>query len=66
MLGCNYKTKKALKLEIGNPIRVIETSWFGLEYKENGTFCIVGPDPYNNRKWFAQVTMKNGLIAKVE
>ena len=37
---------------------------FGPEFKANGTFCVVGPSPYK-RKWFAEVTMKDGKIAKV-
>ena len=65
MMGANYKTKKALKESIGKPLDYIETSMFGPEYKENGTFAVVGPDPYTNRKWYAQVTMEDGLIKKV-
>jgi hypothetical protein len=64
MLGANYKTKKNLKENIGQPLRYIETSFFGPEYKSDGAFCVVGPSPYE-RKWFASVTMKNGLIEKV-
>jgi len=65
MMGAPYKSKKELKTHVGKPIRVIETSFFGLEYKANGVFCVVGPCPYTNRKWYAEVTMKNGLIEKV-
>jgi hypothetical protein len=64
MMGANYKTKKELKLAIGEPLDYVETSMFGAEYRDNGTFCVVGPSP-NVRKWFASVTMKDGLIAKV-
>jgi len=65
MLGASYPTKKALKDAIGKPLRYVETSVFGDEYKATGNFCVVGPDPYH-RKWFASVTMENGLIKKVE
>lgn len=65
MMGANYKTKKELKESIGSPLRYVETSMFGPEYTPNGTFCVVGPDPYKNRKWFATVTMENGVIKKV-
>ena len=65
MMGANYPTKKMLKESIGKPLRYIETSMFGPEYKENGKFCVVGPDPYTKRSWFAEVTMENGLIKKV-
>lgn len=64
MMGARYKSKKELKAAIGQPLHYIETSFFGPEYRENGTFCVVGPSP-DVRKWFAEVTMQNGLIAKV-
>lgn len=65
MMAARYPTKKALKENIGKPLRYVETSMFGPEYKENGKFCVVGPSPYE-RKWYAEVTMENGLIAKVK
>lgn len=65
MMGASYKTKKALKEAIGKPLRFVETSAFGSEYKSNGKFAVVGPCPYTNRKWYATVTMVNGLISKV-
>jgi hypothetical protein len=66
MMGAPYASKKLLKEKIGQPLRYIETSFFGEEYKADGTFCVVGPCPHTNRKWFASVTMVNGLIAKVK
>ncbi len=65
MMGANYQTKKSLKESVGQPLNYEETSMFGPEYKETGKFCVVGPSPYN-RKWFAEVTMENGLIKKVK
>lgn len=65
MMGASYKTKKALKESIGKPLRYVETSMFGAEYKPDGTFCVVGPSP-TERKWYAEVTMKDGLIYKVK
>lgn len=64
MLGASYKTKKALKENIGKELRYVETSMFGPEYSDNGSFPVVGPSP-QERKWFAGVTMQDGLIAKV-
>lgn len=64
MMGARYQTKKALKASVGQPLRYVETSLFGPEYTPDGKFCVVGPDPYK-RKWFAEVTMKEGRIAKV-
>jgi len=59
------KTKKELKTKIGQYPRFIETSMFGAEYHGDGTYCVVGPCPYTNRKWYASVTVKNGEISKV-
>lgn len=64
MMAASYRTKKALKESVGERLRYVETSMFGPEYTPDGQFCVVGPSPYD-RKWFAQVTMKAGLIAKV-
>ena len=64
MMGAAYKNKKALKAAIGQPLRFEESSIFGPEYRENGTFCVVGPSP-SQRNWFASVTMREGKIAKV-
>lgn len=64
MLAATYPTKKALKESVGKPLRYIETSMFGPEFKSDGKFCVVGPSPYL-RKWYAQVTMENGLIKRV-
>lgn len=64
MLVANYKTKKELKASKGTPLRYTETSLFGAEYKSNGQFAVVGPSAYQ-RKWYAQVTMKDGIIHHV-
>ena len=64
MMAALYKTKKALKEAVGQPLRHQETSMFGAEYCSNGSFNVVGPGAYN-RKWYATVTMKDDLIAKV-
>lgn len=66
MMGARYASKKELKLAVGQSLRYIETSMFGPEYKSTGTFCVVGPCPYTNRKWYATVTMRDGLIASVK
>lgn len=65
MMSANYKTKKQLKENVGKALRYTETSMFGNEYEENGTFCVVGPSAYN-RKWYAEVTMQDGMIKKVK
>jgi hypothetical protein len=65
MLAATYKTKAALKASVGQPLRYQETSMFGEEYRDNGTFAVVGPAPYV-RKWYAEVTMRAGVIARVK
>lgn len=64
LVATGYKTKKILKECVGRPLRYTETSMFGPEYKANGKFAVVGPSA-TERKWFAEVTMVDGLIAKV-
>jgi hypothetical protein len=68
MLILNYKSKKELKEQVGKHLDYTETSMFGPEYKPDGV--IVGSNrPYttNNegREFFAEVTLKNNLIKKV-
>jgi hypothetical protein len=61
-----YKTKKDLKEKgIGQPPEFIETSIFGSEYKGDGKYVVVGPNP-QDRKWFAEVEVFDGLISKVK
>jgi hypothetical protein len=64
MIAALYKTKKALKESIGKRLVYQETSLFGAEYKSDGEFPVVGPEPYN-RKWYATVVMKDSKIEKV-
>ena len=64
LAASGYKTKKALKECVGKPLRYSETSMFGPEYKADGKFAVVGPSAYE-RKWWAEVTMKEGKIVKV-
>lgn len=64
MMAALYRTKKDLKAAVGKPLNYEETSAFGNEYKETGAFSVVGPSAYD-RKWYARVTVKDGLIVKV-
>ena len=68
MLILNYKSKKELKSNIGKTLKYTETSMFGDEYKPNGV--VVGSNRLNStnnegREFFAEVTLKNNLIEKV-
>ena len=69
MMILNYESKKALKESKGKRLKYTETSLFGPEYKDNGTFTGSNrpwhADGTGKREFFAQVTMKDGLIEKV-
>lgn len=66
MMGVfGFKTKKALKEAIGREFRPVETSMFGAEYKGDGQYTVVGPNAYNDRRFYATVTVVDGKIAKV-
>jgi len=68
MIVFNYPSKKVLKENIGQPLKFIETSIFGDEYIRDGV--LVGANrPHitgQGREFFAQVTMRNGLIHQVK
>ena len=74
MMILNYKSKKELRENIGKELDYTETSMFGNEFKENGTFCGCNR-PYSpeypkfeqrkGREFFASITMENGKIKKV-
>lgn len=70
LLVTGYASKKELKAAVGEKLKYIETSMFGEEYKADGSFLVAHlPALGHNRdgrEFFAIVTMKNGLIAKVE
>ena len=68
MIVFNYASKKELKASIGKPLRFIETSMFGAEYRDNG--ILTGANrPHitgKGREFFANVIMENGLIKGVK
>jgi hypothetical protein len=67
MLIVRYSSKKALKENIGKRLDYAETSAFGPEYRSDGIF-VASNRPHITglgREFFAQITMKDGLIAKV-
>lgn len=68
MLVFVYKSKKEMKENIGKPLEYIETSMFGAEYLSDGV--LIGANRPHitriGREFFARVTMRDGLIAKVE
>ena len=67
LLVTGYKSKKELKASIGRELMYRETSMFGSEFKSDGSF-VVARRPHllgGGREFFAQVTMRDGLIERV-
>ena len=62
-----YPSKKVLKENIGQRLKYQETSLFGPEYRDNGVLTVANRPHITGmgREFFAQVTMKNGIIQKV-
>ena len=63
-----YKSKKELKAAIGQPLRFEETSFFGQEYKADGSFVAAHRpiiSKLEGREFFAEITTAGGKIAKV-
>ena len=67
-LVANYPSKKELKANIGQPLRHTETSLFGLEYKPDGVLTVANRPHITGmgREFFAQVTMRAGVIESVK
>lgn len=63
-----YPSKKDLKANVGQPLKYAETSLFGAEYRATGKFAVANRPHLTGlgREFFAEVTMENGLIKKVE
>lgn len=64
-----YESKKALKAAVGQSLRYIETGPFGPEYKPDGVLTVAGRPHVSRtvkREFFAQVTMADGKIVKVQ
>ena len=61
----NFKTKKALREAIANGEKVeIYAPGLG-QPKENGAESVEGPHYPAPHTWYAQVTMKNGIVVGV-
>lgn len=67
-LVVKYPSKKVLKESIGKPLRYIETSLFGLEYRDNGVLTVANRPHITGlgREFFANVIMESGLIKGVK
>tara|TARA_R110000822_G_C15275303_1_gene489615 strand:+ start:1016 stop:1297 length:282 start_codon:yes stop_codon:yes gene_type:complete len=68
MIVFNYPSKKEMKANVGQPLKYIETSMFGNQYLSDG-YLVGANRPHitgQGREFFAEVTMKDGLIHKVK
>ena len=75
MMILNYKSKKEMKENIGQPLDYTETSFFGPEYTPDGSFAGCNR-PYSpeypkfeqrkGREFFAEVTMADNVISAVK
>ena len=68
MIIFRYPSKKELKANIGKPLRYMETSMFGPEYRPNGSLTGANRPHITGigREFYAVVTMENGLIKGVK
>lgn len=64
-----YESKKQLSAHIGHPLEYRETSMFGPEFKRDGVLTgsnRPGITGIKGREFYANVTMRDGLIAGVK
>ena len=62
-----YKSKKELKEQVGKPLKYVETSLFGPEFRDDGVLTVCNRPHITGmgREFFANVYMENGIIKKV-
>lgn len=63
----NFKTKKALKEAVANgqKVRVYQPGPFGGNEPRDGKVFLEGPHYPEPHKWYAEATLKDGIIVKV-
>lgn len=71
MMALLFKTKKAAKEVLAaqgtlGPEHVLETSFFGPEYKDGTQAVVVSEQPDRIRNSFATITIKDGRIVSVK
>ena len=64
----NFKTKKALKEAVrdGVNVRIFQPGPFGGNVPDNGQTALEGPHYPQPHRWYASVTMKDGVVVKVK
>ncbi len=72
MMGLRFKNKKAAKEAMeaaGGSLgseHIIETSFFGAEFKDGKHAVCVSLDPYTVRNYFAEITVAGGRVVRVK
>jgi hypothetical protein len=63
----NFKSKKALKeaLAAGETIPVFQPGPFGPDVRD-GITCLEGPHYPEPHRWYAEATIKDGVVVKVK
>ena len=65
----NFRTKKALKEAVASGAKVTvyqpNGDMFGKEPPKNGTVSVEGPHYPEPHRWYAQVTLTDGVVTKV-
>jgi hypothetical protein len=66
-LVVKYNSKKELAESVGKPLKYVETSMFGPEYKDTGMMTVAGRPHITGlkREFFAQVWTRDGIIERV-
>lgn len=64
----NFKTKKALKEAVaaGQPVTIFQPGPFGGKELRDGTTTAEGPHYPEPHKWYAELTIANGLVVGVK
>ena len=64
----NFRTKKALKEAVakGEKVTVYQPGPFTEKVPTDGTIFLEGPHYPEPHTWYAQATLKNGIVVKVK
>lgn len=64
----NFKTKKALKEAVaaGKEVTVYQPGPYGGNLPKDGNVTLEGPHYPEPHKWYAQATLKDGLVVAVK
>jgi len=64
----NFKTKKALKDAVaeGKQVTVFQPGPFGGNVPRDGKVYLEGPHYPEPHKWYAEATLKDGVVVKVK